>query len=108
MQSVSLRFAEAVRVLSGAGREAGMTIPSFRSPPHSQSFDRTIRRRGADVTVAVRLSGRPFAAVQADLIEGLLVVNEVTVDRADEVRRTLWNALSEAGLAEPGVALAAA
>ena len=108
MQSVSLRFAESVRVLSGVGREGGLTIPSFRSPPHSPSSDRAIRRRGDDVTVAVRLSGRPFAAVQADLIEGLLVVNCVEVGPADEWRRTLWNALSDAGLAEPGVALAAA
>ena len=108
MQSLSLRFAESVRVLSGAARGQGLVVPAFRSPPHSPSNDRTIRRRGSDVTVAVRLNGRPFAAVQSDLIQGLLVVNEIEVAHADEVRRTLWNALAAAGLAEPGSVLAAA
>lgn len=60
------------------------------------------------MTVAVRLAGRPFAAVQADLIEGLVVVNDLDASAADETRRVLWNALSLAGLAEPGVVLAAA
>ena len=108
MQSLSLRFAESVRVLSGTAREQSLVVPAFRSPPHSPSNDRAIRRRGADVTISVRLNGRPFAAVQADLIEGLIVANDIEVACADEVRRTLWNSLATAGLAEPGVALAAA
>ena len=108
MQSVSLRFAESVRVLSAAARERDLVIPSFRSPPHLATSDRTLRRRGRDVTVAVRLSGRPFAAVQADLIEGLVVVNELDAATADEARRWLWNALSAAQLVEAGPTLAAA
>lgn len=108
MQSVSLRFAESVRVLSGAARERDLVIPSFRSPPHLPTSDRTLRRRGGDATVAVRLSGRPFSAVQADLIEGLVVVNELDAAAGGEARRWLWNALSAAQLAEPGAVLAAA
>lgn len=46
--------------------------------------------------VAVRLRGRPFVAVQADLIEGVVVVNDLRGSQAEELRRELWNALEAA------------
>ena len=109
MQSQSLRFSESVRVLSDAGRRRGLTIPAFRSPPQRPEVDRTLRRRpNGEVTVAVRLAGRPFAAVQTDLIEALLLVNEVEAAATQAVRRELWNALARAGQVEGPPSLVAA
>lgn len=107
--SVSVRFAESVRVLSAAARRLGMQVPSFRSPPARPDVDRSLRRRAdGSCTVAVRLSGRPFTAVQADLVESLVVVNEVDGSRLQSVRRSLWNALAQAGLVDGPPSLAAA
>jgi len=109
MQSQTLRFSESVRVLSDAARRRGLTVPAFRSPPQRPEVDRTLRRRpGGEVTVAVRVAGRPFAAVQTDLIEALLIVNEVEADAAQSVRRDLWNALARAGQVEGPPSLVAA
>ncbi len=52
--------------------------------------------------MAVRIDGRPFAAVQADLIEGLVTVNDVHGAEASGLRRRLWNALDVADQVEPG------
>ena len=109
MQSISLRFSETVRILSGVARGRDLSVPVFRSPPHLPDADRSLRRSaGGDTVVSVRLSGRPFAAVQADLIDGLLVVNETSGAAAQEVRRELWNALVAAGNVDGSPALAAA
>lgn len=109
MQSPSVRFAESVRVLSAAARRQGLVVPAFRSPPSRPDVDRSLRRRRAGAcTVAVRLSGRPFAAVQTDLIESLVVVNEVPAGRVQAVRRQLWISLAQAGLVDGPPALAAA
>ena len=58
--------------------------------------------------MSVRLAGRPFAAVQADLIDALIVVNRVVDASAQETRRDLWNALARAGQVDGNPALAAA
>lgn len=109
MQSPSLRFSESVRVLSDAARRRGLTVPAFRSPPHRPDVDRAVRRRAnGEVTVAVRLAGRPFAAVQSDLVDALLYVNEVDASKVQEERRLLWNALARAGQVEGPPSLAAA
>ena len=109
MQSQSLRFSESVRVLSDAARRRGLSVPAFRSPPHRPDVDRSLRRRpNGEVTVAVRLAGRPFAAVQTDLIESLIVVNEVDAADVQPLRRELWNALAGAGQVEGPASLVAA
>lgn len=112
MQSMSLRFSESVRVISTESRRLGLTVPVFRSAPSLPDADRTFRRaRGGDVVVAVRLTGRPLAAVQADLIEGLILVNAVgegAGPTAGAVRRDLWNALARAGQVEGPPSLVAA
>lgn len=97
MQSSSLRFAESVRILSGVARQRGLTVPAFRSPPSDPTCDRSIRRRWGGAVVAVRLSGRPFTAVQADLIDGIIAVNEVSRGEQVEVRREMWAALARSG-----------
>jgi hypothetical protein len=83
-------FAQAARALSrGAGR-LGLMAPGFRSPPRLVGCDRTIRRRGRGRVVAVRVKGRPRAAVLADMIEGVVVANGLVPPDADRVRTELW------------------
>jgi hypothetical protein len=45
------------------------------------------------VQVAVSLLGRPWAAVQADVVEGFVVANGLRGPDADGLRRLLWAAL---------------
>lgn len=95
----SLRFASAVRVLGHAGRARGLTVPGFRSPPRHPNAERTVRRRAdGGSTVAVRLHGRPFVAVLADMIEGLVLVNDMSGTEATRVRTALWDAVASEDL----------
>ena len=43
--------------------------------------------------MSVRLRGRPWVAVLADMIEGVIVTNDLTPPLADRVRSDLWNAV---------------
>lgn len=88
------RFVLMVRALAAVTRELGLCVPSFQSPPRSDTLDRTIHRRGSsdDCVVAVRVRGRPFAAVVADAIEGVVVCNELAPAEACAVRNELWQA----------------
>ena len=74
-----------------AARSLGLSAPSFQSPPRSVALDRSIQRMPAgDCVVAVRVRGRPFGAVVADAIEGIVVCNELGADTAGAVRDELW------------------
>ena len=85
------RFVLTARALAIAARELGLNVPSFRSPPRSDELDRSIQRRpDGDCLVAVRVRGRPFAAVVADAIEGIVVCNELEAAAAATVRDELW------------------
>jgi hypothetical protein len=91
-------FSETVRVVVAISRRRGLRPPVFRSPPRLEGFDRTIRRRAAGtVVVAVRRDGRPVAAVQADVIEGVIAANGLTGESADRFRHAAWAALDGAG-----------
>ena len=97
--AASLRFASAVRVLGPAARARGLEVPGFRSPPRVPGAERTLRRRaGGGATVAVRLHGRPFVAVLADMIEGILVANGLSGTEATRVRTALWDAVADEAL----------
>ena len=48
-------------------------------------------------SVAVRLRNRPWAAVVADMVEGVVVANRLTGTEADRIRAVLWAALDEHG-----------
>jgi hypothetical protein len=92
----SLDLARAVRTLGAVVREAGLSVPVFRSPPRVPELDRTIRRNvDGTYVVSVRLTGRPFVAVEADLIEGVVVANRLDGVEASRWRRLLWNALDQ-------------
>ena len=90
----TFRFADACRALTVACRRCGLTSPSFRSPPGVQGEVRTIRRRddGAAV-VSVAHRGRPFGAVVADLVEGVVVANQLQGADALRARSALWEAV---------------
>ena len=90
-------FTFAVRRLATASRRLGLTVPGFRTPPRLPDADRTMRQRGgAPPTVAVRLTGRPWSAVLADLVEGVIAANALKGADADRARRSLWQAVDEA------------
>ena len=94
MESTSLHFATTVRTLAAAARARGLSVPGFRSPPKLAGADRTIRRHGdGSATVAVVVKGRPFQAVIADLIEGLVLANDLEGAEATRVRTFLWEAV---------------
>ena len=100
----SLRFAAAARRLGHAARRQGLVAPSFRSPPRLQGEGRTIRRwpRGG-ATVAVRLRERPWPAVLADMVEGVVAANRLGGADAERARTDLWSAVE----ADPPEAVAA-
>lgn len=83
-------FAQAARQLTMATRAEGLLVPGFRCPPRLVGVDRSIRRRGDTAVVAVRVRDRPVAAVLADMIEGIVVVNELRSPDSDRLRGLLW------------------
>jgi hypothetical protein len=85
-------FAGAARGLTQEARRMGLVGPSFRCPPRLVGVDRTIRRHPEGAIVAVRLRGRPWAAVLADMIEGVVVANRLQPPEADRLRADLWKA----------------
>lgn len=47
------------------------------------------------MSVAVAVRGRPWAAVVADMIEGVVVANRLTAPLADRLRTELWAAVTD-------------
>lgn len=95
-ESPSIRFARTVQALGATGRELGLEVPAFRSPPRLVGIHRSIRRVPGATVVAVVVRGRPWPAVQADLVEGVVAANELPADAADRVRAHLWAAIAPA------------
>ena len=85
----ALRFADTARRLGAAAHEAGLSVPAFRSPPRVADAARTIRRYPAGAVVSVRLRGRPFPEVVADMVDGVLAANRVPPADAPRVRARL-------------------
>jgi hypothetical protein len=97
VEPTSLRFARIARSLTEAARAQGVRPPTFRSPPRRMGLTRTIqRRRDGGATVAVVLRGRPWPAVVADMIDGVVTHNGLTGARADRLRTALWAAVADA------------
>jgi hypothetical protein len=103
MEATSLRFSAAARTLGLVARRQGLTVPGFRSPPRLAEVDRTLRRRAdGGTTVAIRLKGRPWVAVLADMIDGVIAANALEGAEAARVRTRLWAAVEgETSRAEP-------
>jgi hypothetical protein len=91
MESTSLQFAATVRTLGAAARARSLVVPGFRSPPRRPGAERTLRYAAdGTATVAVAVRGRPYQAVVADLIEGVVIVNQLTGIEATRLRTALW------------------
>ena len=99
METTTLRFAETARSLGRAARLRGLQVPTFRSPPGIADEQRSIQRREQSSTVAVVVKGRPWGAVVADMIEGIVAANLLDSRRADTVRSALWLAVEDPALA---------
>jgi len=89
----TLHFAHAVRTLSESARLQGLAVPTFRTPPGLPGAARTIRRTRRGVTVAVRVGDRPWVAVLADLVDGVVAANGLHGAQAIRCRTALWAAL---------------
>ena len=99
----TLRFAAVVQLVAAEARSLGLEVPGFRSPPRLPGADRSLRRRpGAPPAIAVRLRGRPFEAIIADMVEGVVVANGLTGSRAAGARLRLLDAASRGS--EPAAA----
>lgn len=88
--ATTVDFASAARTLTSEARRQGLLGPSFRCPPRLVGVDRSIRRRGDQVIVAVRMRGRPWVAVLADMIEGVIAANRLSPPDSDRLRAELW------------------
>lgn len=104
MQSSSLRFARTVQALATAARSLGLVVPGFRSPPRLVGVQRSIKRWDGGATVAVVVRGRPWAAVQADLVEGIVAANGLASPASDRARAELWLAIESASPAAEAAA----
>ena len=83
-------FGWASAELAHACGRLGLVAPSFRSPPAVAGVDRTLRWQpagdGGGAVIAVRLWGRSFAAIRADMVDGVLAANRVPRGSRDGVR----------------------
>lgn len=85
-------------MLGGEARRRSLVVPGFRCPPRIVGVDRSIRHHRNGVVVAVRVKGRPFVAVLADMIEGVIAANQLRPPEADRLRSELWTVvLPESG-----------
>jgi|APSaa5957512535_1039671.scaffolds.fasta_scaffold146861_2 hypothetical protein len=90
----SMQFARAARTLGEAATRGGLVVPAFRSPPRQAGTRRALQRRtDGSVTVAVALRDRPWLAVQADMVDGVLAANEFTDSQKVQWRDRLFGAL---------------
>ena len=84
-------FVNAANLLGAVAVRFGLIAPGFRTPPRIVGVQRTVRRRPGGGLVAVAVKGRPMAAVLADMIEGVIVVNGLQPPESDTVRAALWS-----------------
>jgi len=99
--ATTVQFAAAARALAAAARRFGLAAPSFRTPPRLVGLDRTLRRHTHGGVVAVRLRGRPWAAVVADMIDGVVALNRLDARRANRARADLWHTVAPDGGEQP-------
>jgi hypothetical protein len=95
VQASSLRFARAVQALARTARALDLTVPGFRSPPRLVGVHRSIKRWPGGATVAVVVRDRPWPAVLADLVEGVVAANGLSGPAADRARAALWAAFDD-------------
>ena len=92
--ATTVQFAAAARALAAAARRFGLAAPTFRTPPRLVGLDRTVRRHAQGGVVSVRIRGRLWVAVLADMVEGVVVVNRLDPRRANRARSDLWTTIA--------------
>ena len=97
----SVRFSMIAQAFGRIGAQVGFVVPGFRTPPRSRESDRALRKDTSGSVVAVRIKDRPFEAVIADMVEGVIVCNGLPAARSGELRNLLWRTALHA---ERGVA----
>jgi hypothetical protein len=95
MEPTSLRFAHTARSLAAVAESLGLQPPTFRSPPRVAGVTRTLRRSSQEAIVSVVLRGRPWAAVAADMVDGVVAANRLGGVAADRARSALWSAVPD-------------
>jgi hypothetical protein len=96
VESQSVQFGEAARSLASRARSLELLTPVFKSPPRIVGVSRTIRRRSdGQAVIAVAFRSRPWNAVLADMIDGILHINELSGAAASRARDDLWETLSD-------------
>jgi hypothetical protein len=93
--ATTMQFSHLARLLARETRRRGLVTPGFRCPPRVVGAQRTVRRHTAGITIAVQLKGRPWAAVVADMVEGVVVANALTPPHADRLRTDLWQIIGD-------------
>lgn len=89
---IVLAFADAAHRLAAEARARGLEVPAFRSPPRDEKARRSVARYAPHgYVVAVAIKDREDEVVLADMVAGVLEVN----DRAGDVK--LYDALMAAG-----------
>ena len=103
--SSTLRFAQAVQTIAGARPLARAW--SSRASAARRGWSACCGRSSAGTagaTIAVVVRGRPWPAVQADLIEGVVAANGLVPPDSDRARAELWLALEGAPAEEEAAA----
>lgn len=73
---MALEFANHARRLAAAARAEGLVVPAFRSPPVSPNLRRSVRHYAGGWVVGVVIRGREDSEVVADMVAGVLQVND--------------------------------
>jgi hypothetical protein len=95
VESQSVQFGEAARSLAGRARSRGLATPVVKSPPSIVGVSRTVRyRTDGQAVIAVAFRGRPWNAVLADMIEGILHINVFSGAALSRARDDLWEIFS--------------
>ena len=96
VESQSVQFGEIARLVANRARSLGLAVPVFKSPPRIVGVSRTVRQRtDGQSVVAVSFRNRPLGAVISDLIEGVLVVNQLSGVPACRLRDDLWEPFTD-------------
>jgi len=91
----SVRFSIVAKVITQVSARCGIEVPGFKSPPRSGDLDRAVRQQSSGSVVAVRIKDRPFEAVIADMIEGVILCNDLPVGKAAKLRNVMWSAVMQ-------------
>jgi hypothetical protein len=97
-------FAQTARALAAAARAAGLAVPAFRTPPKRPDAMRTMRRLPGGAVVAVRVRGRACPEVVADMVEGVIAINQLQGEAATRIRTALLAAVTEPATRSPAAA----